>query len=70
MLTIEQVIEYMEHIIAQERLTGDAIGLRQVQTAAGVLKAAAEYAGDKDTAYRFRVVAAHAANRQEEREQD
>lgn len=70
MLTIEAVIEYMEHIIAQDRLTGDQISLRHIQTAAGVIMAAAEHAGDKDMAYRFRVLAAHAANKQEEAEKD
>ncbi len=66
MLTIDQIVEYLEHNIADQYLAGEKMELRHLQTAAGVLKAAAEAAGDKDTAFRFRLVAANAANKQEE----
>ncbi len=70
MLTIDQIIEYCERVIAEDRLAGDKEGLRRTQLAAGVLMHAAEYAGDKKMAMRFRVLAAQAANKQEELEPD
>ena len=66
MLTTEQIIEYLERVIAEDTLSGNRAGLKNSQTAAGLLMAAANYAGDKDTAYKFRVLAAKAANRNEE----
>ncbi len=68
MVTIDQIIEYLEKTVAEDLLRGDKVGLRRTQTAGGVLMAAAEAAGDKDTAYRFRIVSAHAANKLEELE--
>lgn len=70
MLTVEQIIEYFQKTIAEDFLAGDKVGLRRTQTAAGVLMAAAEVAGDKATAMRFRQLAAEAANRQEELDGD
>lgn len=69
MLTIEQILEYMNTTIAEDFIRGDKPGLHRIQTAAGVLMAAAETAGDKQTAYEFRKVAAHASNKQEELEE-
>jgi hypothetical protein len=66
MLTIDQIIEYMERVIAEDRLSANSVGLKHTQTAAGFLMAAANYAGDKDMAYKFRVLAAEAANKNEE----
>lgn len=66
MLTIDQVIEYFEQVIAEDRLSGDAINLKHVQTAAGLLMSAAQAYNDKETAYRFRLLAAQAANKREE----
>lgn len=66
MLTIEQIIEYLERTIAEDFLAGDKVGLRRSQTAAGVIMAAAQASGEKDTAFRFRVLAAEAANKLEE----
>ncbi len=66
MLTIEQVIEYLEKTIAEEFLVGDKVGLKRAQTAAGVMMAAAESIRDSETVQRFRLVAAHAANKIEE----
>jgi hypothetical protein len=66
MLTAEQIIEYMQLVIAEDRLAGNSAGLRNTQLAAGFLMAAANYAGEKDIAFRFRVLAAEAANKNEE----
>jgi hypothetical protein len=66
MLTVDQIIEYMERVIAEDRLSGNRIGLKNTQVAAGFLMAAANYDGDKDTARKFRVLAAEAANKKEE----
>lgn len=66
MLTIDQIFEYLAGTIAQDRLRGDREALRQTQLAAGVLMRAAQQAGDRETATRFRNLAAQAANRQEE----
>lgn len=66
MLTAEKIVEYLETVIAEDRLSGNRAGLRNSQIAAGFLMAAANYAGDKQMAYKFRVLAAAAANKQEE----
>lgn len=66
MLTVDQIIEFLNTAVAEDTLRGDNIGLKHIQTTAGVLMAAAESVQDKDTAYRFRLVAAHAANKHEE----
>jgi hypothetical protein len=65
-VTTEQIIEYLERVIAEDTLSGNRPGLKNAQTAAGFLMAAAEYAGDKETARRFRFLAARAANKNEE----
>ncbi len=66
MLTSDQILKYLEQVLAQDYQARNRAGLRNAQTAAGVLMAAANYAGDKETAYRFRVLAADAANKNEE----
>lgn len=66
MLTLDQIIEYTQRVIAEDRLSGNRAGLRNTQLAAGFLMAAANANGDKDTAYRFRLLAAEAANKNEE----
>jgi hypothetical protein len=66
MRTIEQVFEFMERVLAEDRLAGNRAGLKNTQTAAGFLMAAANYAGDRESARRFRVLAAEAANKHEE----
>jgi hypothetical protein len=66
MVTTDQIIEFLERVIAEDTLSGNRAGLKNVQTAAGFLMAAAEYAGDKDTARRFRILAAKSANKNEE----
>jgi len=70
MLTVAQIIEFLTQMLAEDRLQGDKVGLKHVQTTAGLLQAAAEAAGDKDTAYKFRLLAAQAANKQESLEKD
>lgn len=69
MLTVDQIIEFMEHTIAEDFLAGNKVGLKHTQTAAGTVMAAAEWVQDKGTASRFRLVAAQAANKLEEIEQ-
>ena len=68
MVTIDQVLDYMERIIAEDRLSGNRAGLRNTQLAAGFLMTAAQVAGDKATARRFQLLAAEAANKNEELE--
>lgn len=66
MLTTDKIIEFIEQVIAEDRLSGNRAGLRNTQIAAGFLMAAANYADEKDVARRFRVLAAEAANKHEE----
>ena len=62
MLTTDQLLEFTERVIAEDQLAGNRAGLKNTQVAAGFLMAAANYAGDKETARRFRLLAAKAAN--------
>lgn len=66
MLTVENIIQYLERVIAEDTLSGNRTGLKNTQRAAGVLLAAAESAGDKELARRFQIIAAQAANKYEE----
>lgn len=70
MLTVEDIIAYLQKSIAEDHLAGDKVGLRRTQMAAGALMAAAEVNHDKDMALRFRQLAAEAANRQEDLSDD
>ncbi|GAB4193556.1 MAG: hypothetical protein OHK0022_08590 [Roseiflexaceae bacterium] len=65
MLTIDQILEYAERVIAEEHLAGNRTGLRNTQLACGFLMAAANAAGDRETASRFHNLAARAANMSE-----
>ena len=65
-LTTDQIIEFLERVIAEHTLSGNRAGLKNAQIAAGFLMTAAEYAGDKDSARTFRILAAKAANKNEE----
>lgn len=65
MLTIDQIAHYCEQELARLQLAGDREELRRLQLALGVLMRAAEHARDRETAMRFRVLAARAANAQE-----
>jgi hypothetical protein len=66
MLSLEQIIAYTQRVIAEDRLAGNRAGLRNTQLACGFLMTAAEQSGDKETARRFRILAAEAANKNEE----
>ena len=66
MVTAEQIMEYLERVIAEDRLSGNQAGLKNSQIAAGFLMAAAKYAGDDASAHRFQVLAAKAADKREE----
>ncbi len=70
MLSIEQIVAYAERTIAQRYLSGEREGLRRLQLALAELMAAAQEAGDKETALRFRSLAAKAANQIEALEGD
>jgi hypothetical protein len=62
MVTVAQIIEYAERVIAEDRLSGNRAGLVNTQRACGFLMTAANAAGDKETARRFQILAAQAAN--------
>ena len=66
MVTVEDIIEYLTRIIAEDRLSGNRVGLLNSQRAAGFLMTAANAYGDKQTARRFQLLAAEAANKNEE----
>ncbi len=66
MLDIESIADFLTRSIAEDFLRSDKIGLKRAQTAAGVLMAAAQSVQDKETAQRFRLLAAQAANKLEE----
>ncbi len=66
MVTVEDIVEYLTQVIAEDRLSGNRVGLLNSQRAAGFLMAAANAHGDKQTAQRFRLLAAEAANKNEE----
>jgi hypothetical protein len=65
MVTIEQIISYIETRIAESRMAGDAAALRKIQSSAGFLMEAANAAGDKETGKRLQILAAKAANEHE-----
>jgi hypothetical protein len=65
-MTVDQIIDFMQRVIAEDRLSGNRAGLKNTQIAAGFLMAAGNYVGDKVAAQRFRVLAAEAANKKEE----
>ena len=65
-MTIDQIIDFMERVIAEDRLSGNRAGLKNTQIAAGFLMAAASYAGDKHISHRFHLLAAEAANKNAE----
>ncbi len=68
MLTIEQIVEYTERVIAEDSLSGNKLGLKNTQRAAGFLMSAADAHGEKELARKFRILAAQAANKAEELE--
>lgn len=66
MVTVDDILEYLTRIIAEDRLSGNRVGLLNSQRAAGFLMSAAKAHGDKQTAQRFQGLAAEAANKNEE----
>jgi hypothetical protein len=66
MLTIDQIIAYLERVIAEDMLSANRTGLKNSQRAAGFLMSAAEANGDKELARHFQVLAARAANQEEQ----
>jgi hypothetical protein len=64
-MTVDQIIDFMQRVIAEDRLSANRAGLKNTQIAAGFLMAAANAAGDKATWQRFRLLAAEAANKHE-----
>jgi hypothetical protein len=66
MVTVEEIHDFLETLVAEGKLNGNAVSMKHVQTTAGLLMAAAEASGDKATALRFRFLAAKAANKHEE----
>lgn len=66
MLTVEQIIEYTERVIAEDSLSGNKLGLKNTQRAAGFLMNAADAHDEKELARRFRILASQAANKSEE----
>jgi hypothetical protein len=70
MLTLEQVADYLTNTIAEDFLRADKLGLRRTQTTAGVLMAAGQALGDQETTHKFRLIAAQAANKQEELDEE
>lgn len=66
MLTVDDIFAYTERVIAEDRLSGNRAGLLNTQRSCGYLMTAAEFAGDKESARRFRILAAQAANKNEE----
>ncbi|MDW8214290.1 MAG: hypothetical protein RMJ55_12090 [Roseiflexaceae bacterium] len=70
MVTVEQILEYLERRIAEHHLAGDRLALKRDQDVAGFLMAAARDSGDKQLALRFQVLAARAADMREQLEPD
>lgn len=66
MVTVEQIMDSLRQAIASQREASDVAGLRETQIAAGVLMNAATWVHDKETAHTFQVIAAEAANAQED----
>ena len=66
MLTIDQIIVYLEREIAQGQLTGQREELRQLQCCAGMLMRVAHGIDDPERVRRFHLLAAQAANAQDD----
>jgi hypothetical protein len=58
----EQLYTYLERSITERHLAGDKTQLAKLQTACGVIMAAATDAGQAALAKRFQILAARAAN--------
>ncbi|MFM2032676.1 MAG: hypothetical protein RLZZ297_1441 [Chloroflexota bacterium] len=58
----EQLYAYLERSITERHLAGDKAQLQRLQTACGVIMAAATDVGNAQTAKKFQILAARAAN--------
>lgn len=65
-MTVDQIFHYLEMTIAEANSAADKTRLTRAQTTCGVLMDAATNADDRETAARFRALAAKAANFLEE----
>jgi len=70
MLTADQILEYLERVIAEDKLSGNRVGLKNAQVAASFLSAAARDAQDAESARKFQLLAAEAANKRQALEGD
>jgi len=61
----DELYTYIERAITERHLAGDKAQLLKLQTACGVIMAAANDGGDNALAKRFQILAARAANRAE-----
>ena len=61
-MTSEQLYAYIERTITERHLAGDKAALNRLQTACGVLMAAANDAGQSAIAKQWQILAARAAN--------
>jgi hypothetical protein len=66
MLTAEQIFDYLERVIAEDRLSGNRSGLKNAQVATSFLVAAAKNAHDDESARKFQILGAQAANNRDE----
>ncbi|GAB4112767.1 MAG: hypothetical protein Fur005_32850 [Roseiflexaceae bacterium] len=62
MITVDQIADHIERLIAEERLAGDRLALKDIHKSAGFLVRTAEALGDREVARRFQILAAQAAN--------
>lgn len=69
-VTTDQIYDYLEKLVAQDKLSPDVTSMRQVQWVCTLLMRAAQANGDGGTAQRFMFLASRAANKHEERAGD
>jgi hypothetical protein len=69
-VTTDQIYDYLEQIVAEDKLSGDVTSMRQVQWVCTLLMRAANANGDAATAQRFMFLASRAANKYEEQTGD
>lgn len=60
MTTATQIAEYLSYVIAEHRMSGKVLELREAQRVAGFLREAAEATGDQQLAGTFRTLATEA----------
>jgi hypothetical protein len=65
-MTNERLYAYIERAVTERHLAGDKVQLNKLQTACGVIMAAAQDANQPVLAKQFQILAARAANLAEE----